>query len=71
MDFGAFAELEKGLICLMHNSELGHKKSLSAKKMFKIGDVVKCRLLEIDKTKTSYRRVSQNYYWKESLSGFC
>ncbi|MEC6987124.1 MAG: S1 RNA-binding domain-containing protein, partial [Pseudomonadota bacterium] len=45
MDFGAFGELEKGLICLLHNSELGYKKSLSAKKMFKIGDVVKCRLV--------------------------
>ena len=58
MDFGAFAELEKGLICLLHNSELGFKKSLSAKKMFKIGDVVKCRLLEIDKEK---RRIAVSH----------
>ena len=58
MDFGAFAELEKGLICLLHNSELGFKKSLSAKKMFKIGDIVKCRLLEIDKDK---RRIAVSH----------
>ena len=58
MDFGAFGELEKGLICLLHNSELGYKKSLSAKKMFKIGDVVKCRLVEKDKDK---RRVSVSH----------
>ena len=51
MDFGAFAELEKGLICLCHNSELGYKKSLSAKKMFKVGDTVKCRILDIDQNK--------------------
>ena len=36
MDFGAFAELERGLICLLHNSELGFKKSLSAKKCLKL-----------------------------------
>ena len=58
MDFGAFAELEKGLICLIHNSELGFKKSLSAKKMFKVGDEVKCRLLEIDKIK---RRIAVSH----------
>ena len=58
MDFGAFAELERGLICLLHNSELGFKKSLSAKKMFKIGDIVKCRLLEIDKEK---RRIAVSH----------
>ena len=58
MDFGAFGELEKGLICLLHNSELGYKKSLSAKKMFKIGDVVKCRLVEKDKDK---RRISVSH----------
>ena len=58
MDFGAFAELEKGLICLIHNSELGFKKSLSAKKMFKVGDEVRCRLLEIDKTK---RRIAVSH----------
>ena len=58
MDFGAFGELEKGLICLLHNSELGYKKSLSAKKMFKIGDVVKCRLVEKDKDK---KRISVSH----------
>ena len=36
MDFGAFGELEKGLVCLLHNSELGFKKSLSAKKCLRL-----------------------------------
>ena len=58
MDFGAFGELEKGLICLLHNSELGFKKSLSAKKMFKIGDIVKCQLVEKNKDK---RRISVSH----------
>ena len=51
MDFGAFGELESGLISLLHNSEIGFKKSLSAKKMFKVGDKVKVRLIDIDSDK--------------------
>ena len=58
MDFGAFGELEKGLVCLLHNSELGFRKSLSAKKMFKVGDKVKVRLIEIDQDK---RRIAVSH----------
>ena len=43
MDFGAFCELEElnGLTTLLHSSELSWtKKNVSAKKMFKIGDII-------------------------------
>ena len=56
MDFGAFCELEPGLTTLLHSSELSwNKKNISAKKMFKIGDVIDCVITEIDKEK---RRVA-------------
>jgi len=56
MDFGAFCELEPGLTTLLHTSELSWtKKNVSAKKMFKVDDVIKCVITEIDKEK---RRVA-------------
>ncbi len=56
MDFGAFCELEPGLTTLLHSSELSwNKKNASAKKMFKVNDVIKCVITEIDKEK---RRVA-------------
>ena len=56
MDFGAFCELEPGLTTLLHSSELSwSKKNISAKKMFKIGDVISCVITEIDQEK---RRVA-------------
>ena len=56
MDFGAFCELEPGLTTLLHSSELSWtKKNISAKKMFKVGDEIKCVITEIDKDK---RRVA-------------
>ncbi len=56
MDFGAFCELEPGLITLLHSSELSWtKKNILAKKMFKIGDEIDCVITEIDKNK---RRVA-------------
>ena len=56
MDFGAFCELEPGLTTLLHSSELSWtKKSVSAKKMFKVGDEIDCVITEIDKDK---RRVA-------------
>ena len=59
MDFGAFAELEPGLTTLLHSSELSwSKKNVSAKKMFKVGDVIKIVITEIDKEK---RRVAISY----------
>ena len=56
MDFGAFCELEPGLTSLLHSSELSWgKKNASAKKMFKVNDIINCVITEIDKEK---RRVA-------------
>tara|TARA_B100000378_G_scaffold94265_1_gene74475 strand:- start:1434 stop:3155 length:1722 start_codon:yes stop_codon:yes gene_type:complete len=67
MDFGAFCELEPGLSTLLHSSELSWtKKNPSAKKMFKVGDEIKCVISEIDKEKRrvaiSHRLVQENPY---------
>ena len=67
MDFGAFCELEPGLSTLLHSSELSWtKKNPSAKKMFKVGDEIKCVISEIDKEKRrvaiSHRLVQKNPY---------
>ena len=49
MDFGAFCELEPGLTTLLHTSELSwSKKNVSAKKMFKVNDIISCVITEID-----------------------
>jgi len=58
MDFGAFCELSElpGLTTLLHSSELSwNKKNSSAKKMFKVNDIINCVITEIDKEK---RRVA-------------
>ncbi len=58
MDFGAFCEIFElpGLTTLLHSSELSwSKKNTSAKKMFKVGDIINCMITEIDKEK---RRVA-------------
>ena len=56
MDFGAFCELEPGLTTLLHSSELSwNKKNTSAKKMFKVNDMINCVITEID---TEKRRVA-------------
>ena len=65
MDFGAFCELEPGLSTLLHTSELSWaRKSVSAKKMFKIDDEIDCVITEIDKEKRrvaiSHRLTTEN-----------
>ena len=67
MDFGAFCELEPGLSTLLHSSELSWtKKNSAAKKMFKVGDEIKCVITEIDKEKRrvaiSHRLAKENPY---------
>ena len=58
-DFGFFAELEKGLVCLCHSSEFSHtKKNIPAKKLFSLGQEVDVVLKEIDKDQ---RRISLSY----------
>ncbi len=55
-DYGCFCELEPGLSTLLHSSELSWtKKNISAKKLFRIGDVIDCVITEID---TEKRRVA-------------
>ncbi len=55
-DYGCFCELEPGLSTLLHSSEISWtKKNISAKKIFKVGDLVDCIITEIDKEK---RRVA-------------
>ena len=48
-DFGAFAEMEEGVIGLVHASEIHHmQRNVNPKSVFKIGDVVKVKLKEVD-----------------------
>ena len=66
-DFGFFAELQDGLVCLCHSSELSHtRKNVSAKKLFKIGQEVSVVLKEIDKEQKriaiSYKMTQENPY---------
>ena len=66
-DYGCFCELEPGLSTLLHSSELSWtKKNVSAKKMFKVGDVISCVIQEIDKEKRrvaiSHRLTKKNPY---------
>ncbi len=59
MDFGAFCELEPGLITLLHSSEISWtKKNVPIKKIFKVGDEIECVITEIDKDK---RRVALSH----------
>ena len=67
MDYGAFCELSEvpGVGCLLHSSELSYtKKNPSAKKMFQLGEEVKCKITEIDTTKQrvalSYKQTQEN-----------
>lgn len=66
-DFGFFAELEKGLVCLCHTSEFSHtKKNVSAKKLFSINQEVDVVIKEIDKDQkriaVSYKLTQENPY---------
>ncbi len=66
-DYGCFCELEPGLSTLLHSSELSWtKKNVSAKKIFKIGDIIDCVITEIDKDKRrvaiSHRLTKENPY---------
>lgn len=58
-DFGAFAEIDEGVVGLIHSSEMKHmQKSVNPKSMFKVGDVAKVRLKEVD---TEKRKISFSY----------
>ena len=52
VDYGAFCELQAGLTCLLHSSEISwSKKNVSPSKFFKINDEVECVITDIDKEK--------------------
>ena len=56
MDFGIFAELEPQLIALCHSSEIDwSRKNVAPRKYFKVGDIIPCKITEID---TEKRRVA-------------
>ena len=68
-DYGCFCELEAGLSTLLHSSEISWtKKNVSPKKMFNVGDNIKCVITEIDKEKRrvaiSHRLTKENPYSK-------
>ena len=67
MDFGICDELQPGLTCLLHASEMSWtKKNPSAKKMFKIGDEIPIVITDIDREKrrvsVSHRLTKENPY---------
>jgi len=66
-DYGAFCSLQSGLSTLLHNSEISFtRKNASAKKLFKVGDVISVVITEIDKDKrrvaVSHRLTKENPY---------
>ena len=66
-DYGCFCELEPGLSTLLHSSEISwSKKTISPKKLFKVGDTIQCVITEIDNEKRrvaiSHRLTTENPY---------
>ena len=58
-DFGAFAEMQEGVVGLIHSSEIKHmQKNINPKSVFKVGDIVKVKLKEVDIEK---RKISLSY----------
>ena len=58
-EFGAFAEMEQGIVGLIHTSEIKHmQKNVNPKSVFKVGDTVKVKLKEVD---TEKRKIGLSY----------
>ena len=67
VDYGVFGELQPGLTCLLHSSEIAwSKKNVSPAKFFKVNDEIECVITDIDKDKKriaiSHRLVKENPY---------
>ena len=67
VDYGAFCELQPGLTCLLHSSEISwSKKNVSTNKYLKINDEIDCVITDIDKEKKriaiSHRLAKENPY---------
>lgn len=64
-DYGAFAELDAGIAGLIHTSEIKHlNKNVNPRTVFKVGDMVKVKLKELDLEKKklvlSYKDTQEN-----------
>ena len=58
-EFGAFAEMEEGIVGLIHSSEIKHmQKNVNPKSVFKVDDLVKVKLKEVD---TEKRKIVLSY----------
>tara|TARA_Y100000590_G_scaffold469492_1_gene657371 strand:+ start:8480 stop:10204 length:1725 start_codon:yes stop_codon:yes gene_type:complete len=69
VDYGAFCELQPGLTCLLHSSEISwNKKNVTPNKFFKINDEIDCVITDIDKEKKriaiSHKLVKENPFDK-------
>ena len=67
VDYGAFCELQPGLTCLLHSSEISWgKKNVAANKFFKVNDVIDCVITEVNQEKKriaiSYKLAKENPY---------
>ena len=65
--YGSFAEIEPGLTCLLHSSEISWgKKNVVPEKFFKVNQIIDCKITEIDKEKKrvaiSHKLVTENPY---------
>ncbi len=67
VDYGAFCELQPGLTCLLHSSEISwSRKNVSPSKFFKVNDEIDCVITDVDKEKKriaiSYKLAKENPY---------
>ncbi len=67
VDYGAFCELQPGLTCLLHSSEISwSKKSVIPSKFFKVNEEVDCVITEVDQEKKriaiSHKLAKENPY---------
>tara|TARA_B100001121_G_scaffold310395_1_gene341159 strand:- start:246 stop:1973 length:1728 start_codon:yes stop_codon:yes gene_type:complete len=67
VDYGAFCELQPGLTCLLHSSEISwSKKSVIPSKFFRVNEEIDCVITEVDKEKKriaiSHKLAKENPY---------
>ena len=67
VDYGAFCELQPGLTCLLHSSEISWgQKNPSPSKFLKVNDEIDCVITEVDKEKRriaiSHKLAKENPY---------
>ena len=67
VDYGAFCELQPGLTCLLHSSEISwNKKNVVPNKIFNVNDEIDCVITDINKEKKrisiSHKLAKENPY---------